>query len=281
MKRIAALLLALALLLMPVAACGETMISTATLTDLSVAYIENGKARTAHLNGLCLTLSMGCTEGVPTLQVNLETGSGQMVDGVFAVVGDRLLASFGGISGTYYVDLESICDEPGTGARLARNLASGLALSGPHLDALLQALSTVDEKGERMLRFDLPGDIYTAIADSVMKIADGIDFLSGQKVQAAKEKLVEGPVSLIVRYSPKDEEIQIDMLQGDDGLRLNADIELTVQPMGLVNISSDELMYDLTNMGFGRLMEMRGEIAIIALKFVKFSGGSGLSRILG
>lgn len=281
MKRIIAVALALMTLFGAIGACAETLVSTVELSNLSVAFVEDGRAKAAHRTGMMLTLSFGSTEGVPTLQATFENGQGQAVDGIFQIVEDRLLVSAGGVSGTYYVDLEPLVSEPGSGLRLAKGVGNGLALAGPHLDTLLQGLSTVDSTGERRLDFFLPEEIYAPIAEAALNIVGGVGFLGDKHMAEAEERLddADGSVAMVVRFKPRSEEVVIDLLQGGDGLRLSADMWLNVQPMGMVNISQDEMMYDLMHLGFARLIELRGELAIIALKFVKFAGNVGLGGL--
>ena len=289
MKRITALALALVLAMLALLpACAEDFmepeppISTLQLDKLSVSRLTNGKAKTTSLKGMGLSLSMGTAGGVPTLQSSFDNGKGQLLDLIFQVYGDRLLLSMGGISGTYYVDLEEVAEAPGEGARLARGVGSGLALAGGHLDAVLQALSTEDGSGVRTLTLNLPEGAYNAVAKSMLDIMGGIDLMKLLDVGELEEELEasEDSPSLILRYDPKAATFELDIVRGGNGLRLKADMTVTVEPMTLVNISTDELMYDLLHMDAMRLMELRGELAIIALKYGHFAGGTGLAGIL-
>ena len=289
MKRITALALALVLAMLALLpACAEDFmepeppISTLQLDKLSVSRLTNGKAKTTSLKGMGLSLSMGTAGGVPTLQSSFDNGKGQLLDLIFQVYGDRLLLSMGGISGTYYVDLEEVAEAPGEGARLARGVGSGLALAGGHLDAVLQALSTEDGSGVRTLTLNLPEGAYNAVAKSMLDIMGGIDLMKLLDVGELEEELEasDDSPSLILRYDPKAATFELDIVRGGNGLRLKADMTVTVEPMTLVNISTDELMYDLLHMDAMRLMELRGELAIIALKYGHFAGGTGLAGIL-
>ena len=289
MKRITALALALVLAMLALLpACAEDFmepeppISTLQLDKLSVSRLTNGKAKTTSLKGMGLSLSMGTAGGVPTLQGSFDNGKGQLLDLIFQVYGDRLLLSMGGISGTYYVDLEEVAEAPGEGARLAKGVGSGLALAGGHLDAVLQALSTEDGSGVRTLTLNLPEGAYNAVAKSMLDIMGGIDLMKLLDVGELEEELEasEDSPSLILRYDPKAATFELDIVRGGNGLRLKADMTVTVEPMTLVNISTDELMYDLLHMDAMRLMELRGELAIIALKYGHFAGGTGLAGIL-
>ena len=289
MKRITALALALVLAMLALLpACAEDFmepeppISTLQLDKLSVSRLTNGKAKTTSLKGMGLSLSMGTAGGVPTLQGSFDNGKGQLLDLIFQVYGDRLLLSMGGISGTYYVDLEEVAEAPGEGARLAKGVGSGLAPAGGHLDAVLQALSTEDGSGVRTLTLNLPERAYNAVAKSMLDIMGGIDLMKLLDVGELEEELEasEDSPALILRYDPKAATFELDIVRGGNGLRLKADMTVTVEPMTLVNISTDELMYDLLHMDAMRLMELRGELAIIALKYGHFAGGTGLAGIL-
>lgn len=289
MKRITALALALVLAMLALfPACAEDFmepeppISTLQLDKLSVSRLTNGKAKTTSLKGMGLSLSMGTAGGVPTLQSSFDNGKGQLLDLIFQVYGDRLLLSMGGISGTYYVNLEEVAEAPGEGARLAKGVGSGLALAGGHLDAVLQALSTEDGSGVRTLTLNLPEGAYNAVAKSMLDIMGGIDLMKLLDVGELEEELEasDDSPSLILRYDPKAATFELDIVRGGNGLRLKADMTVTVEPMTLVNISTDELMYDLLHMDAMRLMELRGELAIIALKYGHFAGGTGLAGIL-
>lgn len=284
MKRLTALALALALLLAATVACAESAISTVTLSELSFARIRDGKAKSAvNLKRMSLSFSVGCTENVPTLQATFDNGKGQLVDLIFQVADSRLLMSAGGVSGTYYIDLEALSDDPREGAKLARAIGDGLALGGGHLDALLQALTTEDANGVRRVEFVLPEEVYTAAATSALNIIGGLGFTKQSDEEKMRENLRDADerTSLIICYRQSKGDLEINAVRGGQGIQIKGKMALTMEDMPLVNISTDEMMCDLTNIGLGKLFELRGELAIIALKFGHFSGGTGLSRIFG
>ena len=286
MKRIVALALALLMLLASLPAGAEfepeaSPISTLKLTNLTVSTV-GAKARTAKLKGMSLSFSLGRTAGVPTLQMSFDNGKEQQVDVVAQVVGNRLLLSMGGISGTYYVDLEAVCREAGEGARLARGMSGALALAGPHLDALLSALSTADAEGVRTLRLEIPGDVYGAVARSLLNIIGGLGFLGDKQAEDAEEYLEQtgDDLFLLIRYDPAAGALELDATQGGRGFGLKGDMALSVEDSLLVNISADEQQFDLMDLGAGKLLELRGELAIVALKFAHFAGGTGIGGLL-
>ena len=283
MKRMTALVLSLLVLFSMAAACAESTASTLALSNLSISYVGDGRARSVRLNKMSLSMSLGSADGVPTLQMSFDNGRDQQVDCIIQIVGDRLLLSMGGISGVYYVDLESIAGEQGDGSMIARGIGSALALAGPHLDVLLFALTTEDAKGVRSMEITLPNEIYVRLTDRVLAILDGIDSSEDIDVETMRERVEqsEGRTVLSIRYKESTGKLELALLQNRRGIQLSADMELTVQPAAFVNISEEEEQYDLLNMDAARLDELRGELEIIALKFGQFAGGTGLNRLIG
>ncbi len=284
MKKIIALALAL-LWLIAAAAVGEevtdSMASTLELTNLTIATVQNGRERGVRLKGMTLTLIMGSTEGVPTLQVNFDNGRGQVVDGVLQFVDSNLLMSVGGIAGVYSVDLESVGGEKGEGAQIAMGYGKALLLAGPHLDVLLMALPTTDASGMRTLEMALPNEMYTAIAQAMLSVAEGIDSAEEVGVSGLMEKVDSSTKDAVlsIRYKQSTGDFEIAAMQGKSGVQISATMNMTIQPTPLVNISAMEDQYNLMELDEDTLQLMRDELEMIALKFGVFAGGSGLNRI--
>ena len=280
MKKIVAVALVLMLLLASAAACAESA-GALSLSKLSISSVSGGRTSTVKLRKMSLSMLLGSVDNIPTLEVNFDNGKGQQVDAIMQIVGTRLLVSVGGVSGTYYVDLTSIASEPGQGEMVAKAVGSALALAGPHLDVLLYALTTEDAKGVRTLEIPLPDDMYIAIADSVLSIVEGLETaeeIAGGELAHQVDEL-QGGAALRLSYKPSTGEIEIAALQNGRGLQLSAHMDMTIEDAVFVNISEDEMQYDLMNIDEAQMEELRGELDIIALKFGKFALGSGLSKL--
>lgn len=280
MKKTVAVALLLMLLLTSAAACAESA-GALSLSKLSISSVSDRRSSTVKLRKMSLSMLLGSVEGIPTLEINFDNGKGQQVDAIMQIVGTRLLVSIGGVSGTYYVDLTSIASEPGKGEMVAKAIGSTLALAGPHLDVLLYALTTEDSKGVRTLEIPLPDDMYIAVADSVLSIVEGLEAaedIAGDDLAHEVEEL-EGGAVLRLRYKPNKDKIEISALQGDRGIQLSAKMEMAIEDAVFVNISQDEMQYDLMNLTEAQMDELRGELDIIAMKFGKFALGSGLSKL--
>lgn len=280
MKKIVAVALALALLA-SVAACAESAAGALSLSKLSISGVSNGRVRSVKLKNMSISMLLGSVEGIPTLEVNFDNGKGQQMDAIMQIVDTRLLVSVGGVSGTYYVDLTSVASDPAKGETVAKTVGSALALAGPHLDVLLYALTTEDADGVRTLEIPLPDDIYIAVADSVLSIVEGMETaeeIAGGELAHQAEELQGGAV-LRLRYKPATGEIEIAAMQGGRGIQLSAQMEMSIEDAVFVNISEDEMQYDLMNIDDAQMAELRGELAIIALKFGKFALGLGLSKL--
>ena len=85
---------------------------------------------------------------------------------------------------------------------------------------------------------------------------------------------------LLIRYDPAAGALELDATQGGRGFGLKGDMALSVEDSLLVNISADEQQFDLMDLGVGKLLELRGELAIVALKFAHFAGGTGIGGLL-
>ena len=283
MKKIIALALVMMWLVAAVAVCEptESMASTLELTNLTISTIQNGRMKSARLKNMTLTLIMGSTEGVPTMQVNFDNGKGQQVDGVVQIVDSRLLLAVGGIAGVYSVDLESIGGEQGEGAQVAMGYGKALLLAGPHLDVLLMALPTTDASGMRTLEIALPNAIYTRIASAMLSVAEGIESAEESDVSELIEKVDSSSkdAKLSIRYRQDTGDIEIAAMQGKTGAQVSATMQMTVQPTVLVNISAMDEQYNLMDLDEDTLQLIREELEIIALKFGVFANGSGLSRL--
>lgn len=283
MRKIIALTLALFFLIGAVAVCEESLASTLQLTDLNIGIVENGRARGVRLKNMSLNVTLGSTEGVPTMQASFDNGKGQQVDGVMQIVDSRVLLSVGGIAGVFYVDLESIGGEDGAGAQVAMGYGKALMLAGPHLDVLLMALPTTDASGMHTLEIAMPNQIYTAIAEAMLSVAQGMDSAEETDMSGLLERVdsSQKDAVLSIRYKQSTGEFEIAALQGKSGVRLTATMTMSVEPTPLVNISALEDQYDLMHLSADTMQELRDELEIIAIKFGYFAGGTGLNRIFG
>lgn len=288
MKRIIALALALLWLAAAAAVCEETpaepaqaLASTMELTDLTISIVQNGRAKSVRLKNMTLHLTLGSTEGIPTMQVTFDNGKGQEVEAVVQIIDSRLLMSVGGIAGVFTVDLEAIGGDRGEGAQVAMGYGKALMLAGPHLDVLLMALPTTDASGMRTLEIAMPNRIYTRVAEAVLAVAEGMESAEETDVDGMRERVDSSGKDplLSIRYDPSDGDIEIAALQGKSGVQIAARMALTVEPSHMVNISAMEDQYDLLNLDDDTLTQMRIELGMIALKFGFFAKGTGLSAL--
>ena len=165
---------------------------------------------------------------------------------------------------------------------MAKTVGSALALAGPHLDVLLYALTTEDAKGVRSMQIRIPDALYKAVAESVLSIMEGLETTDGLISNDLLERAqaLEGGAVLSLRYKPATGDIEIAALQNGNGMQLSAKMELSIGEQEFVNISADELQYDLMKLDAAQMNELRDELDIIALKFGKFALGTGLSKLL-
>lgn len=281
MKKLIALVVALVLLAATAVACAESTAGTMSLTNLAVSAVTGERGRAVKLRGMSLWMALGSAEGVPTLQVSFDNGKGQVVDGVLQIVDTRLLMSVGGVSGTYYIDLCELAGDESRGELIAKGIGSALQLAGPHLDVLLYALTTENAKGVRTLEIDLPGDMYAAVAENALSIVEGLESAEDAEVDELMKQVknMEGGATLALRYRPDKGTVELAALQDGRGIQLSANMALSLEEAIFVNISADELQYDLMHIDEAQLNELRGELDIIAHKFGQFSLGTGLGKL--
>jgi hypothetical protein len=82
MKRVTALLLALAMLLAGASALAQSYGSRLELTKIRISLLGSTNTNVARLHGVGLTVTVGSAEGVPTLQISLHYGDNQQLDSV-------------------------------------------------------------------------------------------------------------------------------------------------------------------------------------------------------
>lgn len=282
MKKLVAIALVMLMLLGLASACAESTGSTLSMSDISVSYTEKGRTRTARLKGMSLSMALGSAEGVPTLQTTFDSGKGQVVDAIFQIVGTNMLVSVGGISGTFFIDLESISTREGGGSIIANSLSSLFTLAGPHLDVLLYVVTKVDANGVRFLEVPLPSDMYVAVAQSVLGIIEGMENVDETDVDELMERVEDSEDRAVFRFAfdEKAGTFTVSATRGGSGMQVAGNMTLTVEPMVFVNISADEERYDLLNLDEDKKSEVRSELGFILTKFGAFSRNIGLGSIL-
>lgn len=285
MKRIIALALAL-LVLFSVAAYAETQATRVVLGELSLSYIDNGRARTVRFKNITLNMIMGASGDIPTVQATFDNGSDQQVDGVVQIVGNEVLLSVGGITGVYALDLTRHASKLGNlsgDATVASVLSKMLSMAGTHMDMMLYAMTSEGKNGMRSLTLNVPTGGYVAAMEGVIALIDGLEAVEDDDVDDLRERVesVNDSAQLAFTYSPSSGKFAVSVSQEGKTIQLAGVMTLSVENVTFIDIGEDEERYDLLNLDPEVLNQLRGEIGLISLKFIHFADGSGLAKLLG
>ena len=66
-----------------------------------------------------------------------------------------------------------------------------------------------------------------------------------------------------------------------DTIRARGTMKLTSEPMEMVNISEDEVQYDLLNLDEAVVEEMKGELEYMGFKLDSFVENSNMRKLVG
>ena len=282
MKRVTALLLALAMLLAGASALAQSYGSRLELTKIRISLLGSTNKNVARLHGVGLSVIVGSAEGVPTLQASLTYGEGQQLDAIAQIVDNRLVGCHGGVKGTFYDDLDAIFGE-GQGALVSNAIGVGLLMGGSKPRMMLQMVLPVNSKGVFTKHFKIPADQYRAFIEPLVEALENTETLREADEQSLRDAIPQGDgeVELRVRYNPNSDTLRIRILQTGKGVYIRGTMHLTTEEMEMVNISTDEVQYDLLNLDPAVVEEMRDELDYMGFKLDSFVANSNMRKLSG
>lgn len=282
MKRMTALIVALIMLLAWTAACAETTGTRLDLESVKLSLVGSDNKNKVRLHDMTLSIAVGVVEGMPTLQAMLSYGDGQELDSVLQLAGNRLLVCMGGISGTYYIDLDALPGGAQGGlARAALEAAVGTFAANPNL--VLDMTLPKNEKGVRTLSVKIPKASYKAFAE---RIAELLASFQGQEAEAANALLEAADASkrslkIGVRYNTNNDKLRLRFTRGGEGLQINAKLTLITEPMEFINLSADPEILNLLELDDEARTNLRDELDFLSMKYDFFAKNIHLNRLTG
>lgn len=281
MKKLFALMLAL-MLLAGLAAQAETNATVVRLSNLSLAAVNGGSARSVKFNKAALQFAVGVPNGITTLQSNFDNGNGQVVDAVLQVVDREIRFSMGGLTGVFIIDLNAFATEGNSGDAIARGLNEALTLAGTHLDMVLYAITQDDGKGMRSVEVPLPATQLIVAAEGLLSVAEGMDAAEDIDLDGlhdSVQSIGDGAV-LSFRYNPSSGAFELSAVQNGRGMRMSGTMTIGVEPMTFFEVSDAEERYDVLNLSPETLAQIQGEMNMILKKLVNYAGGTGLDKLI-
>lgn len=279
MKRIAALALAL-MLLVSTFAWAEESASTLLLSELSVSRTAK-KTRTARLGKISVFLALGSPDGAPTLQATFDNGDGQVFDAVAQLSGSELRLAMGGISGVFTLDLNRVV--PGeNGDMLALGIGGAMAMAGANLEAALRAVTRDEGKGNRSAEVNFSTQALADALEGLLALTEGSEAAQGMDADALRRQIdaMQGDATLKFSYNENSGAFKLAIAQGGVTRQLSGVMELNRESMTFIDLSTEEGWYDLLDMDPAVLEQVKGELNLIAIKFMHFADGSGLDNML-
>jgi len=282
MKRVTALLLALAMLLAGASALAQSYGSRLELTKIRISLLGSTNTNVARLHGVGLSVTVGSAEGVPTLQASLTYGEGQQLDAIAQIVDNRLVACLGGVNGTFYADLDAIFGED-QGALVSNAIGVGLLMGGSNPKMMLQMVLPVNSKGVFTKHFKIPADQYRGFIEPIIQALENTETLREADEQSLRDAIPQGDeeVELRVRYNPNSDTLRIRILQNGKGVYIRGTMHLTTEEMEMVNISTDEVQYNLLDLEPAVVEEMRDELDYMGFKLDSFVANSNMRKLSG
>lgn len=282
MKRITAMLLVMIMLMTCAGCLAESYGSRLELTKIRMSLLGSSNTNVARLHGVGLTVTVGSAEGVPTLQASLTYGDNQQLDAIAQIVDNRLVACLGGVNGTFYADLDAIFGE-GQGELVSDAIGVGLLMAGSKPKMMLQMVLPVSSKGVFSKHFKIPADQYRAFIEPLVQTLVNTETLREEDEQSLRDAIPEGDgeVELKVRYNPNSDSLRIRILQNGKGVYIRGTMKLTTEEMEMVNISTDEVQYDLLNLDEAVVEEMRDELDYMGFKLDSFVKNSNMRKLKG
>ena len=279
MKRIAALALAL-MLLVSTFAWAEESATTLLLSELSVSRTAK-KTRTARLGKISVFLALGSPDGTPTLQATFDNGDGQVFDAVAQLSGSELRLAMGGISGVFTLDLNRVV--PGeNGDMLALGIGGAMAMAVANLEAALRAVTRDEGKGNRSVEVNFSTQALADALEGLLALTEGSEAAQGMDADALRRQIdaMQGEATLKFSYNENSGAFKLAIVQGGVTRQLSGVMELNRESMTFIDLSTEEGWYDLLDMDPAVLEQVKGELNLIAIKFMHFADGSGLDNML-
>jgi len=282
MKKVTALLLALAMLLAGASALAQSYGSRMELTKIRISLLGSTNTNVARLHDVGLSVTVGSAEGVPTLQASLTYGDGQQLDAIAQIVDNRLVACLGGVNGTFYADLDAIFGE-GQGTMVSNAIGVALLMGGSKPKMMLQMVLPVNSKGVFSKHFKIPVDQYRAFIEPLVATLENTDTLREEDVQSLHDAIPQGDeeVELRVRYNPNSDSLRIRILQNGKGVYIRGTMHLNTEEMEMINISADEVQYNLLDLDEAVVEEMRDELDYMGFKLDSFIANSNMRKLSG
>ena len=282
MKRVTALLLALAMLLVGASGLAQSYGSRMELSKIRISLLGSTNTNVARLHGVGLSVTVGSAEGVPTLQASLTYGDNQQLDAIAQIVDNRLVASLGGVNGTFYADLDAVFGE-GQGELVSNAIGVALLMAGSKPKMMLQMVLPVNSKGVFNKHFKIPADRYRSFIEPLVQALEDTGTLREEDEQSLRDAIPQGDgeVVLKVRYNPNSDTLRIRILQDGKGVYLRGTMHLTTEEMAMINISTDELQYDLLDLDEAVVEEMRDELDYMGFKLDSFVANSNMRKLSG
>lgn len=282
MKRVTALLLALAMLLAGASALAQSYGSRLELTKIRISLLGSKNENVARLHGVGLAVTVGSAEGVPTMQASLTYGEGQQLDAIAQIVDNKLVACLGGVNGTFYADLDAIFGE-GQGKVVSKAIGVALLMAGSKPKMMLQMVLPVNSEGVFKRHFKIPADQYRAFIEPLVQALEDTDTLREEDEQYLRDAIPQGDgeVELSVRYNPNSDSLRIKIQQDGKGVYIRGTMLLSTEEMEMINISTDEVQYNLLDLDEAVVQEMRDELDYMGFKLDSFLANSNMRKLSG
>ena len=282
MKRMTALLLALAMLLSGALAAAESYGSKMELTKIRVSLLGSKNENVARLHGIALVVTVGSAENVPTMQASLLYGDNQQLDSIVQIVDGRAVGCLGGINGTFYADLDALFGA-GKGKLVSSGIGSALLMFGSKPKMMLQMVLPIDKKGVFKRTFTIPAEQYRSFIEPLVLALENTEAMREEDEQSLREVLPQDDtdVKLYVRYNPNSDSLRIKLTQNGKGIYVRGTLMLSTEPMPMINISEDEVQYDLLNLDDAVVEELRGELEYMGFKLDSFVENSNMRKLVG
>lgn len=280
-KRMAALLLVMIMLATGASAFAESYGSRMELSKIRISLLGSANKNVARLHDVALTVTVGSAENVPTLQVTLHYGDNQQLDGVAQIVDNKLVMCLGGVNGTFYADLDEIFGE-GKGKTVSSAIGSALLMFGSNPRMMLQFVLPISEKGVYKKTIMIPAEECRKLLEPAVEAIVGTEALREEDEQSLQEVMPgsDEDVKLSIRYNPASDSLRIRLTQDDKGIYVRGTMKLTSEPMEMINISTDEMKYNLLNLDDAVLEELQGELEYMGFKLDSFVANSNMRKLI-
>ena len=148
---------------------------------------------------------------------------------------------------------------------------------------MLQMVLPISKKGVFRKTIMIPADKYRAYIEPLVLALENTETLRQEDEQALRDVLPKGDdaVKVSIRYNPNSDTLRIRLTQDGKGIYIRGTMKLTSEPMEMVNISEDEVQYDLLNLDEAVVEEMKGELEYMGFKLDSFVENSNMRKLVG